>query len=99
MVNRLKMATIDAILMLHAQGWSQRAITRRLGMHRETLSRHVRLANGDSKLVNMLAEELPPDASLALERQSYCNRFREVLKPRRTAGLAQCRSTSRRSLK
>jgi len=51
MANQLKMAAIDAILTLHAQGWSQRAIARRLGVHRETVSQHVRLANGDSKPV------------------------------------------------
>ena len=49
MANQLKMAFIDAILTLHAQGWSQRAIARRLGVHRETVSRHVRLAGGISK--------------------------------------------------
>ena len=49
MANQLKMAAIDAILTLHAQGWSQRAIARRLGVHRETVSRHVRLASSDSK--------------------------------------------------
>jgi hypothetical protein len=49
MANQLKMAAIDAILTLYAQGWSQRAIARRLGVHRETVSRHVRLASGVSK--------------------------------------------------
>jgi transposase len=49
MANQLKMAFIDAILTLHSQGWSQRAIARRLGVHRETVSRHVRLAGGISK--------------------------------------------------
>jgi IS30 family transposase len=49
MANQLKMAFIDAILTLHSQGWSQRAIARRLGVHRETVSRHVRLANGNAR--------------------------------------------------
>lgn len=49
MANQLKMAFIDAILTLHSQGWSQRAIARRLGVHRETVSRHVRLAADISK--------------------------------------------------
>jgi plasmid maintenance system antidote protein VapI len=43
------MAFIDAILTLHSQGWSQRAIARRLGVHRETVSRHVRLSASISK--------------------------------------------------
>jgi transposase len=55
MANQLKMAAIDAILTLHAQGWSQRAIARRLGVHRETVSRHIRLASRVSKPANMHA--------------------------------------------
>ena len=43
MANELKMAFIDAIFALHAQGWSQRAIALRLDVHRETVSRHIRL--------------------------------------------------------
>lgn len=56
MANQLKMAFIDSILTLHAQGWSQRAIARRLGVHRETVARHVRLANGGSKPAILHAE-------------------------------------------
>jgi len=56
MANQLKMAFIDAILTLHSQGWSQRAIARRLGVHRETVSRHVRLAAGISKPAILPAE-------------------------------------------
>jgi transposase len=49
MANQLKMAIFQAILSLHAQGWSQRAIAKRLEVHRETVSRHVRLAASGSK--------------------------------------------------
>lgn len=49
MANQLKMAIVQAILSLHAQGWSQRAIAKRLEVHRETVSRHVRLAAGGPK--------------------------------------------------
>jgi hypothetical protein len=55
MANQLKMAIIDSILKLHAQGWSQRVIARRRGVHRETVSRHVRLAAGISKPAMMHA--------------------------------------------
>ncbi len=55
MANQLKMAAIDAILTLHAQGWSQRAIARRLGVNRETVSRHIRLASSVSKPANVHA--------------------------------------------
>lgn len=67
MANQLKMAAIDAILTLHAQGWSQRAIARRLGVHRETVSRHVRLAASISKPAILHAgtgaDRSPPAAS------------------------------------
>jgi transposase len=83
MANQLKMAFIDAILTLHEQGWSQRAIARRLGVHRETVSRHVRLAAGISKPAilhagtelddgappaNLHAGNLPPPASASALR-------------------------------
>ena len=42
MANRLKMAQINAILALRRRGWSCRRIARELGVHRETVSRHVR---------------------------------------------------------
>lgn len=44
MANRLKMATIQAVLQLHAQQWSFRRIARELHIDRETVSRYVRLA-------------------------------------------------------
>jgi len=44
MANQLKMSIVQAILSLHAQGWSQRAIAKRLEVHRETVSRHIRRA-------------------------------------------------------
>jgi len=44
MANRIKMAMKQAILVLSEQGWSYRAISRRLGVHRETVSKHVRAA-------------------------------------------------------
>ena len=49
MANQLKMADVQAILSLEAQGWSYRAIAERLGIHRETVSRYVRLAAGVPK--------------------------------------------------
>ena len=44
MANRLKMAEVQAILTLHARGWSFRRIGRELGVHRETAARYVQLA-------------------------------------------------------
>jgi hypothetical protein len=50
MANVMKMAIIEAILSLRSAGLSCRAIARRLGIHRETVARHVRVGReGDSK--------------------------------------------------
>ena len=45
MANQLKMATVQFILELHAQGWSGRRIARELGVDRETVSRYVAGSN------------------------------------------------------
>jgi DNA-binding NarL/FixJ family response regulator len=39
MANQLKMAVIDTILTLHAQGWSNRRIADTLDIHRDTVRR------------------------------------------------------------
>lgn len=42
MANQLKMAEVQAILALARGGWSHRHIARHLGVHRETVARHLR---------------------------------------------------------
>ena len=42
MANQLKMAQIQAILALRRRGWSCRRIALELGVHRETVSKHIR---------------------------------------------------------
>jgi len=44
MANHLKMADIQVIQALRVRGWSFRRIGRELGIHRETVAHHVRLA-------------------------------------------------------
>ncbi len=44
MANVLKMSIVEAIHSLRSAGLSCREIARRLGIHRETVSRHLRLA-------------------------------------------------------
>ncbi|MCC7208902.1 MAG: IS21 family transposase [Anaerolineae bacterium] len=44
MANQLKMADVQALLALHQRGWSQRRIARELAIDRETVGRHIRLA-------------------------------------------------------
>jgi transposase len=43
MANRLKMARVQSILLLHSRGWSRRRIARELSIDRETVSRYVQL--------------------------------------------------------
>ena len=42
MANRLKMALAESIHTLYQRGWSQRRIARELGIHRETVARHLK---------------------------------------------------------
>src|SRR3984957_6744664 len=45
MANQLNMATINTLFNLHQQGWSIRRIAKALGIHRDTVARHLREAN------------------------------------------------------
>jgi IS30 family transposase len=45
MANQLNMADIDTILTLHRRDWSIRRIASVLGIHRDTVARHLRQAN------------------------------------------------------
>ena len=45
MANQLGMAEQHSIITLWKRGWSRRRIARTLGIHRETVSRYVRLAS------------------------------------------------------
>ena len=49
MANQLKMATIDAILHYHQRNWSIRRIAKELGLHRDTVARHLRACEPNSK--------------------------------------------------
>ena len=52
MANLLKVVMVETILSLHARRWSVRRIARELGIDRETVARHIRLASTDSKPAN-----------------------------------------------
>src|SRR5512142_1194901 len=49
MSNLLKMAVRETIRTLHRRGWSQRRIADQLGIHRETVARHLRQADPPPK--------------------------------------------------
>ena len=48
MANELTMDKVFAVLTLHQAGWSDRRIARELGIHRETVGRHLRLARAEN---------------------------------------------------
>jgi transposase len=78
MANQLKMAEAQAILALAQSGCSNRQIARQLGIHRETVGRHLRLSDaGDSK-----------PASAPLGSVSAAAPWREVIVQKLEAGLS-----------
>ena len=102
MANRLKVAKVLSIKSLHAQGWSQRRIARELGIHRETVARHLRessrpakapTGSGDSKPAKALtgseAGEADPKPAKALTgSRSLCGPFREQIEAKLEQGLS-----------
>jgi transposase len=52
MANQLNVAMIDVIASLHKRGWSQRRIAREVGVHRETVARHLERLRGTPKPAN-----------------------------------------------
>ena len=65
MANRIKMAVEQSIVVLWRQGWSHRAIAKALGIHRETVSRHVREAQAANAAGVPAVWESVPDAVAA----------------------------------
>jgi transposase len=68
MANLLKMAIVQSILSLHAQGWSARRIAKALEVHRDTVSRYIHAADPDGpKPANapILAGRVPGDSKQA----------------------------------
>ena len=68
MANLLKMAIVQSILSLHAQGWSARRIAEALEVHRETVSRYIHAADSAaSKPANapILPGRVPSDSKPA----------------------------------
>jgi len=96
MANRIKVAIVESILRLREQGWSLRRIAQALGVHRETVSRYVRLAEGGAKPATNLstgseADGGPKPANLSAGNsgpKSLCEPFREVILQKRKEGLS-----------
>src|SRR5208283_3777708 len=67
MANLLKMAMLATILAFHRLGWSNRRIARELGIDRDTVSRHLRTVEAQSKTAKAPtgSEPSPNDAKAA----------------------------------
>jgi len=92
MANQLKMAEVQAILALARGGWSNRHIARQLGVHRETVGRHLRLSTpSDSKPASApIGCEGAPTAGLISPKAGFVSAagaWREVITQKLEAGL------------
>jgi transposase len=84
MANRLKMALVDSINTLVQQGLSQRKIARLLGVDRQTVRRHVRLASNPARAPtgSPAGSSLPPAV-----QPSACEPYRDVILAKLDGGL------------
>ena len=70
MTNQLKMAKIDAILALHQRQWSIRRIAKELGLHRDTVARHIQACQQQPKPVGAFFSSDPESASCDQAKQA-----------------------------
>ena len=84
MANQLKMAEVQAILALARGGWSNRHIARQLGVHRETVGRHLRLSAADH---SKPASAPLGSAGAPIGSSSTAGPWREVIVQKLEAGL------------
>lgn len=96
MANQLKMATIDTIRTLREQGWSLRRIARTLGIHRDTVARHLERAKlgrapTGSEEVKLgqapIGSEALPAARSRTSQPSLCAPFRAEIQSKLDQGL------------
>ena len=94
-MNQLNVSLQHSITTLAAHGWSHRRIARELDIHRETVGRHLRLA--DSKPAKVLTgvepapaakPAIPLTGSLVAGRQSLCVPLQAVIESAVQAGLS-----------
>lgn len=93
MANLLKMAVIESIVTLRQRGWSLRRIARELGLHRETVARHLKQGQFPAKpaIAPTGSEAVPAESKPAhaptgsepaasrLGRPSDCEPYRPVI--------------------
>jgi transposase len=93
-MNELNVSLQHSILTLAAQGWSNRRIARELGLHRETVGRHLRLAGskpakvppGSNDEAEAKPAKVPP--GIFLHSRSQCEPWRAFIEQGCQAGLS-----------
>ena len=98
MANHLKVAMIELILKLHELRWSNRRIAHELGIHRDTVARHLRLAGFEPAKAPPGSGTEPPGISavdgaadngdLPARTSSECEPYRELIKAKLQQGLS-----------
>jgi len=103
MANQLRMATVESIISLYQSGWSRRRIAKQLGVDRETVSRHLRLAATGSNpalvLTGPSADNRPnpaivptgPAPITGAGRRSNAEPWRETIQAKLELGLSSRR--------
>jgi len=93
-MNQLNVSLQHSILALAAHGWSRRRIARELGIHRETVGRHLRLAEskpakvptGSTGETESKPAKVP--AGFSAPSRSQCEPWREFIEQGCQAGLS-----------
>jgi len=95
MANELKMANVHSIQTLHERGWSNRRIAKELGIHRDTVSRHLRLAPkgaASDELGGSKPAKAPPGSGVQPSgSRSECAAFCEIIEAKLDQGLTSKR--------
>jgi len=91
MANRLTMATIDTILILHKAGHSRREIARLTGVHRETVGKYIARATIQNRPQAPTGSADPGSESVPLIGKSVCRAFHAAILAKLEAGLSSQR--------
>ena len=92
MANVLNMAKQNAIVMLAGRGWSNRRIAKELGIHRDTVSRHIKGLDVESESCAVVWNEANSKQATPAPGSKYakslCEPFREIIKEKLQQGLS-----------
>jgi len=91
MANRLTMATIDTILILHKAGHSRREIARLTGVHRETVGKYIARAAVENRPPAPTGSTDLESESVPFVGKSVCREFHAAILAKLEAGLSSQR--------